>query len=270
MPLIVRLLRRAHRDQRGFTLMETLVAMITGIVVIGALFAILESSTKQTARLSELAQATQTGNVAMTHILDELHSACVAAGFAPVQQGSTPSKLIVQDGYFPEKIKEPSKEPEYSFVRQDTIEYSSSEGRLYDKWLKASGEVESGVYPTSKSTPTTVLLAEKVSQVEAKGEKVSVFKYWAYATAPSSSTSEAAATLTEIKPSEIASEGLTSAQAKSVAAVTVTFSTAPSEKKEVRLTSAAESGLPSSLSTLTTFALSAPNSESKISAEPCE
>lgn len=269
MPLMARLLASARNDQRGFTLMETLVAMLTGLVVIGALFAILETSVKQTSRLSQLAQATQTGNIAMTHIVDELHSACLAEGFAPVQKGSTASKLILQDGYFPEKIKEAGKEPEYSFVRQDTIEYSPSESRLTDSTLKASGEAESGVYPTSKSTATSVLLAEKVSEVEAKSEPA-VFKYWTYATSSTTSTSEAAATLQLIKASEIGSEGLTSAQAKAVAAVSVSFSTAPSEKKEVRLTTAAESGLPNALSTETVFAFNAPNSEAKVTAGPCE
>jgi Tfp pilus assembly protein PilW len=266
MPLIRSLARRLARDQRGFTLMETLMAMITGIVVTGALFAILESTVRQTARLSQVAQATQGGNTAMTHIVDELHSACLSTNFAPVQAGSTPTKLIFQNGYFPEKVKEPSKEPEYSFVRQDTIEYSSAEGRLTDTTVKASGEIENGAYP-AKGTSSKTVLAEKIAETEVNNEKAPVFRYFKYAESATTSTTQAASALEPVTPE---SSGLSSAQAKSIAAVTVSFSASPPGKKEVRLSSAAETGLPSQLSAQVIFSMGSPNSESKISAEPCE
>ena len=248
------------RDPRGFTLIEVLVAMVTGVIVTGALFAILEVSTRQAARVSEVAQATQVGRTAMTHVVDELHSACLSAGFTPVKSGTTATKLVFVNGYFPEHASE-VKEPEYTFVNKNVIEYVPAKGRLTDVTSKATGEPVSGEYPWKETNSST--LAENISHAVIEGKEEPIFKYYAYKATPTTNTSEAASTLKELTP-EAAEK-----TPASVAAVGIAFRTAP-YRKEARLSSTAELGTSADQTTLTIFALGAPNSEAKIEAGPCE
>ncbi len=91
-------------DESGFSLIELLVAMITGIVITFALFAVLNITTDQASRLTNYAQATQQGRLAMTKIVDALHSACVTHGFAPIVPGSGESELLFVNAYSEEAV----------------------------------------------------------------------------------------------------------------------------------------------------------------------
>ncbi len=71
------------------TLIELLVAMASGIVVMLALFATLEFSSKQEARITERVQANRGGRYAMTEIVENLHSACVGFNATAIQAPST-------------------------------------------------------------------------------------------------------------------------------------------------------------------------------------
>ncbi len=74
----------ALRSERGFTLIEMLVAMVTGLVVTGALLGILEFSLRQETRISDRVQADRTGRASVEHVLEELRSGCVGAS-TPIQ-----------------------------------------------------------------------------------------------------------------------------------------------------------------------------------------
>jgi type II secretory pathway pseudopilin PulG len=80
--------------EEGTTLIELLVAMVIAVVVVGALFAILEFSTRQETRVSNKVQATRIGRLAMSKVVDELHSACTGFGATAVQVpiGATPTE----------------------------------------------------------------------------------------------------------------------------------------------------------------------------------
>jgi type II secretory pathway pseudopilin PulG len=258
-------LRRSTGAEGGFTLVETLIAMVTGLVVSGALFAILEVSLHQSARLSDVAQATQLGRTAMTHVVDELHSACLSSGFTPIQEKSNENKLIFVDAY--------SKEAEIPSAREDAIVWEKEGG-------KESGTLTDYTYPSiggswpkfsfsSTATPASgVRIGEHIfkAELEANGKKETppIFRYYAYTTKPSTSPTAPSSTLNEetLKGAKEAN-GLSSTEAATVASVAVSFKAAPSDGRT-------ELGRGASLTNQMTFAFEAPSSESPIEAAPCE
>jgi Tfp pilus assembly protein PilW len=249
--MLTRLLTRM-RDRRGFTLVETLVAMVTGIIVTGALFAILEVSLHQSSRLSDVAQSTQLGRTAMNRVIDAMHSACISEGFAPVQEKSTPSKLILVSGYS-EATEVPTKATNATGVHKDEFEWNSTTKQLIDNSYLSTSEASAGKYnyePVQK-----IPLAENVSQTN--GEPI--FRYFEYATTPATSTTAASSTLKEITPVT----ELSATQASKVASVAVAFNEAPPDKQT-------KLGRTVNLNSQVTFAFAAPNSEAKIEAAPCE
>ena len=268
MLILARVLGRI-RDRSGFTLVETLVAMVTGVIVTGALFAILEVSVRQSSRLSNVAQATQISRAAMTRIVDQLRSSCLSAEFSPVIMGSTENKLIFVNGY-DEKAsgsEEPPAELPASGIHKDVIEYEEPTKRLVDKTYVATSNTPTETaekYSFPASPTKTVRLAENVTPVE--GEPI--FEYFKYNTKSVTATNESASTLSKTTLVSKGSE-LTESGAKTVASVAVRFRTAP-YTKDFRVSSTVEKGQYADQTSQTIFTLGAPNSESTITAGPCE
>ena len=254
------------RDRSGFTIVETLVAMVTGVIVTGALFAILEVSVRQSGRLSSVAQATQISRGAMTKIVDQLRSACLSPGFSPVITGSTATKLVFVNGYDEKasKTEEPPAELPASGIHKDVIEYEEGTKKLVDKTYVATSTTptETAEKYTWPASPTrTVTLAENISKVESKP----IFEYFKYNTTSNPATGLPASTLSEtgITPE-------TETLASSVASVLVRFRATPANKEFKAPTATSEKGLYADQASQTIFAFSAPNSESSITAGPCE
>ncbi len=256
----------------GFTLVETLVAMVTGLAVMLALFAILDFSVKQTRRSGDVVLATQQGSGTLTKLLDELHSTCPAPGVTPVLEESTPSELWF-DNVFGEGT-----EPAKTAAFKHRIFWSESEkgGTLWDWVYEANGgSWPSYTYATSPATGTTLLgagkqvLGEYVTHSETESgtkEQVPFFQYYKYATKPGSiETGKAVTTLTPITFSSSTEKlkEVSSTAAKEVAAVVVTFRTSPYDK-ETKLGQAAD------FSGQATFAFSTPAAESTVTDGPCQ
>jgi prepilin-type N-terminal cleavage/methylation domain-containing protein len=256
-------------DERGFTLIEVLVAMVSGLVVTFALFTILEVALHQTSRITDSVQAQQLGNSAITRVMDALHSACLSEKFRPLQAGSSSTKLIFISGYGsgydqgPEGVvKATGAYPVY----ENEVELATN-GNLY----MTSHPAESGQsWPsfTKFTSATKVLLAQYVTEHTQPAEgtyaqEKYVFRYFTYKPSGTTSfgaTEKGVSTLEEIRP---LTGALSAAEAEKVAAVQVTFTTAPSDDN-TKLFRAAE------FNDQAIFAFGAPASESTNTDEPCD
>ena len=261
---------RIAREERGTTLIETLVAIVTGLVVLAALFAILEVSLRQSVRLSSVAQASQLGRTAMNHVVDELHSTCVAQGASPIEAESSENKLILVNGY--------GEAPEVANVgtastggRKDEIIWSPVAETLVDKTYYATGGSASAGYTFSSTASPAggTIIGEHIAQVEEAKKKVPIFRYYAYATTASTSTTAASSQLNEAASLAPEGKSLEAATAATVASVVVTFQASPNDTKAYlnRESSVGRSG---PLSTQVTFAFRDPGESAGKVPVPCE
>jgi len=264
------ILSRLAADARGFTLVETLVALVAGIVVLGAGYSLLEISLHQSTRISDVAEVTQTGRSTLTKVVDQLHSACVSSGFAPVREGSSPEKLVLRSAYS-EAAEITGAATAKEGGREDIIEWKKENGELgslYDTtYLSTEGTAPNFVIPHTEANMTKRRLGENIKRIavektEPKKETQKlVFQYYEYATKSTTSTGEPSSTLADVTPE--AGKSYKEAEAAKVSSVAVHFTQVPRDLKE-------NIGQPADFTTQVTFAFSAPSTEAKIEAAPCE
>jgi prepilin-type N-terminal cleavage/methylation domain-containing protein len=255
MSVISHTARHLAHQERGFTLIEVLVAMLTSVVVTGALFAILQISLNQTSRITDRVQATQLGRTAMTKMVDELHSACLARAFAPVQEESSAKELRFATGFSEKAVIEYKEASEHRIAWTGTYPKS---GNLIDKTYNATSASTWPKFEFEEKPASEILLA---TRVYAPSETVPVFRYYKYSATTSAGTETApAGTLTSVEPPE---KGFTAKEANGIAAVQVSFSQAPSNNN-LKL------GRPVEFASLATFAFASPNSEATITDGPCQ
>jgi hypothetical protein len=80
-------------DERGTTLVELLVALMTGLVIISALMMVITSTLHGTSRVAARVDATQRARIVLVRLMEQLHSACVAPEVAPIEEASTGTSL---------------------------------------------------------------------------------------------------------------------------------------------------------------------------------
>lgn len=245
-------------DEQGFSLIELLVAMVTATVVAGALFAVLNFSTTETATLSDKIQADQLGRIAMNKITDELHSACLAPSYQPVQKESTETKLRFITAY--------TEEAEIKQAEIHEIVWNKATATLTDYHEKNTGGTSPGTFtfPEPSKTPTkenTSVLATQVTETEAKAP---IFQYFNYAEETSEGEKAAVSTLsTTPLPGAKTAPGLNVTEAGEAASVMVSYNAAAADGKTTRNRS-------TNFTSQTTFAFSVPNSETPINDAPCQ
>jgi prepilin-type N-terminal cleavage/methylation domain-containing protein len=238
-------------DERGFTLIELVVALAAGLIVLLALFSILDVSLRHTTAVQDRVQANQIGRIAMTKVVDELHSACISPSFTPVQQGSTETELIFVNGTGGEAVLEKATEHKIVFTE------NGKNGKLTDKIYPSNGgSWPKFLFPT---TPTSeVLLASNIS----KTTGVPVFSYYKYASASESTEALPLNTIDESSSLAGIKEKLSEKGASEAAAVKVAFHSETNDRNTLN------SGV--DLSAQVTFSFSVPNSETPIHDAPCQ
>jgi hypothetical protein len=243
-------------DEAGFGLVETLVAAMMGVVLAGALGLILVVTLQQSTRLSDVVEATQLGRTTMTHVVDELHSACIAPNFEPIQEKSKGNELLFVTAY--------GKEAQLAGAEMHKIVWSGENGTLIDYFVASTGswpEFSFGAFP-AKGT----MIGQHVYRAEVlrggKLEKVPIFQYYKYGTEATSSTTTGLSTLTLLTVPE--TTGLTLENAESTSAVLVSFKEAPFDNN-TNLSRSSE------FSNQVTLSFSVPGASSTIKVEsPCE
>jgi hypothetical protein len=84
----------ALTDERGTTMVELLVGLAMGMIVLVGLSMTIITVLHGTARVDARVEATDNARIAVTRIMEELHSACVSPQIAPVREKSTGTSLI--------------------------------------------------------------------------------------------------------------------------------------------------------------------------------
>lgn len=225
------------KSERGTTLVELLIATSAGIVVMATLSLLIIVVLHGSARVAARVDATQRGRLAVTDIIEQLHSACLAPKAAPVLEGSsgTALKFIHAVGSQGSAVA--------PVPTRTKIEYSNGTLKQYD-------EAGTGAYPnTTYASPTETTLATKVAPI---APATSIFTYFG---------SVSGGTVGELAPG---TSGLTSTQAGGVLEVRVGLSASPGTTP-VKDNSAAASVKDSAVLRLT-----APSYNEKVTAPPCQ
>jgi prepilin-type N-terminal cleavage/methylation domain-containing protein len=191
------------RSEGGFTLIELLVAMIAGLIVSFAAFAILDVSLSQSTRIADRVSADQRGRLAMEKIMLELHSSCVASEVTPVEPESGANKLRI--------ISKTGAEAAFSTVELHEISFTEKGGKgtLTDTSYTNTGEKPAPNWAFSATPTRTQTLLTGVT----KSGSTPIFQYFKYAGSKLSTTP---------LPGP-----LNATEAGEVAAITVSFTTAP-------------------------------------------
>jgi Tfp pilus assembly protein PilW len=200
-----RLLRRL-RDERGFTLVELLVAMSMGIVVSTAALGIVIISGQLSSNYQDRIDANQQGRLAMERVTQALGSSCFAASVTPVLAGSSATQIwfYTSNKDIPEIIP-----------TEDTISIQSNALLLTSYTTTGAG----GTWTLNTTGPTNFTLLQFAGLATVNGvANTPLFQYYDYNPIgqPALIPLSGAATLT-------------AAQAATVVMVTVSFRAYPTD-----------------------------------------
>lgn len=206
------------RSERGFTLVELVVAMAISIVVLLGILALVDVTTRGSARVAARVEANQRARTMLERLVDELHSTCVAPNVLPVVASSNgfasgDNTLIFLKWSGSSVAPVPgSPDPEKAGPFQNVVTLSG--GTLTERVYPAlTGSAPSWTFDTSPDPTKTRTLLTGVGPAKVGGSNVPLFQYFAYQGAQLSATP---------LPTP-----LTASDAARTVAVTISFSVGP-------------------------------------------
>lgn len=152
------------RDESGTTLVELMVALMTGLVILSALTLVIITTLHGTSRVSARVHATQRARLELTKLMQELHSACVTPEIAPVRTGSTGNSLL----FIHQTGSEVSPTPVYS-----EINFSGS--TLTEQDYEVTGTAPDWEKGSAVGSPSTLL-----TDVAPVPPSSIIFSYYSY------------------------------------------------------------------------------------------
>ncbi len=215
------------RSEHGFTLIETLVAMVTGLIISLAAFTLLQVATDASSRASDFVQASQLGRTAMSHIVDELNSACVAEKATPILEKSGPYEVYFITGFSEKTEIQPSE------IQRHEVYWKASAanpeiGSLYDAKAVGIRETSKDAWEFGALSSPGVLLDADIEKPRPAGKPSPIFKYYEFG---KETTESATSGLSAVK--EITYSGaLGKVEAEKVASMTIDFRSLPTDNSE--------------------------------------
>lgn len=148
---------RAIRDEGGFTLVELLMTMLTSLVVMSAIVMMLTASLRNQDRINKRVDASQRVRPVMTHIIQELHSACIAPRMTPVIGDGT------TNGSTGTRISFLSKSGATVIPTPDLHVISLTAGTLSESVFPATGGTQPGPWTFSATASSSTQLLTQVA-----------------------------------------------------------------------------------------------------------
>ncbi len=163
-------MRTLIRDEKGFTLVEMLVGMMTSLIVLGSILMLVQVAVKNQDRTAERVAADQRGRPAMNKILDRLHASCVAPLMTPVREGSDDNTLILLSKAGSAAIMTPNR----------YVIGLSGTALTETVYAPTGGEPPEWTFASTPSGTTKILEGVGPAAVGEPPQVVPVFRYYAY------------------------------------------------------------------------------------------